>query len=125
MRRHDIEGPADLVEEVVRIHGLDKVESVALPRMDGVARPTATPQQMMERKIMNHCPKDERVKAFSVLEEDESGKITFKSLKQMAKESKEPWTDEELQEMIDLADKDGDGAVSQEEFFRVLEMKQR
>ena len=35
--------PADIVEEVVRIHGLDKVASVALPRADGVARPTATP----------------------------------------------------------------------------------
>ncbi len=51
LRRHDIEGPADLVEEVVRIHGLDKVESVALPRVDGVARPTATPQQLLERKL--------------------------------------------------------------------------
>ncbi|WP_271078946.1 phenylalanine--tRNA ligase subunit beta [Aurantiacibacter sp. MUD61] len=51
LRRHDIEGPADLVEEVVRIHGLDNVESVALPRADGVARPTATPQQQMERKL--------------------------------------------------------------------------
>jgi len=51
LRRHDIEGPADLVEEVVRIHGLDKVESVALPRMDGVARPTATPAQLLERKL--------------------------------------------------------------------------
>ena len=50
-RRHDIEGPADLVEEVVRIHGLDKVESVALPRADGVARPTATPLQLIERKL--------------------------------------------------------------------------
>ena len=51
LRRHDIEGPADLVEEVVRIHGLDKVESVALPRADGVARPTATPQQTLERRL--------------------------------------------------------------------------
>ena len=50
-RRHDIEGPADLVEEVVRIHGLDKVESVALPRAEGVARPTATPLQQIERKL--------------------------------------------------------------------------
>jgi len=49
--RPDIEGPADLVEEVVRIHGLDKVESVALPRADGVARPTATPQQLLERGL--------------------------------------------------------------------------
>ncbi|MEO0642527.1 MAG: phenylalanine--tRNA ligase subunit beta [Pseudomonadota bacterium] len=51
LRRHDIEGSADLVEEVVRIHGLDKVESVALPRVEGVARPTATPQQIMERRL--------------------------------------------------------------------------
>jgi len=51
LRRHDIEGPADLVEEIVRIHGLDKVESVPLPRVDGVARPTASPQQMLERKL--------------------------------------------------------------------------
>lgn len=51
LRRHDIEGAADLVEEVVRIHGLDKVESVALPRAEGVARPTATPQQKLERSL--------------------------------------------------------------------------
>ena len=50
-RRHDIEGPADLVEEVVRVHGLDRVESVALPRAEGVARPTASPQQVMERRL--------------------------------------------------------------------------
>ena len=51
LRRRDIEGPADLVEEVVRIHGLDKVASVALPRVEGVARPTATPQQKLERSL--------------------------------------------------------------------------
>ncbi|MFY8049780.1 MAG: phenylalanine--tRNA ligase subunit beta, partial [Erythrobacter sp.] len=51
LRRHDIEGPADLVEEVVRIHGLDKVASVALPRVEGVARPTATAQQKLERGL--------------------------------------------------------------------------
>ncbi len=50
-RRHDIEGPADLVEEVVRIHGLGKVESVAMPRAEGVAKPTATPQQQLERRL--------------------------------------------------------------------------
>ncbi len=51
LRRRDIEGPADLVEEVVRIHGLDKVASVSLPRAEGVARPTATPQQKLERGL--------------------------------------------------------------------------
>ena len=49
--RPDIDGAADIVEEVVRIHGLDNVASVALPRTDGVARPTATPAQKLERRL--------------------------------------------------------------------------
>jgi len=49
--RRDIQGTADIVEEVVRIEGLDKVPSVPLPRAPGVARPTATPLQKMERKL--------------------------------------------------------------------------
>ncbi|WP_404482706.1 phenylalanine--tRNA ligase subunit beta [Novosphingobium sp. BL-52-GroH] len=49
--RPDVDGAADIVEEVVRIHGLDKVQSVALPRADGVARPTATPAQALERRV--------------------------------------------------------------------------
>jgi phenylalanyl-tRNA synthetase beta chain len=49
--RPDIDGAADIVEEVVRIHGLDNVESVPLPRADGVARPTATPTQALERRV--------------------------------------------------------------------------
>jgi phenylalanyl-tRNA synthetase beta chain len=48
--RRDIHGTADIVEEVVRIEGLDKLPSTPLPRADGVARPTATPLQMLERR---------------------------------------------------------------------------
>ena len=49
--RRDVDGPADLVEEVIRIEGIDKVESVPLPRAPGVARPTATPEQKLERRV--------------------------------------------------------------------------
>ena len=49
--RRDVDGPADLVEEVVRITGLDHVVSTPLPRADGVAKPTATPIQKIERKV--------------------------------------------------------------------------
>lgn len=49
--RPDIAGAPDIVEEVVRIWGLDNIESVALPRVDGVARPTATPAQKLERRL--------------------------------------------------------------------------
>ena len=49
--RRDVDGPADLVEEVIRIDGIDKVASVPLPRVPGVARPTATPEQKLERRL--------------------------------------------------------------------------
>ncbi|MEY4952640.1 MAG: hypothetical protein RL299_1064, partial [Pseudomonadota bacterium] len=49
--RPDVDGAPDLVEEVVRIHGLDNIASAPLPRADGVARPTATPAQKLERKL--------------------------------------------------------------------------
>jgi phenylalanyl-tRNA synthetase beta chain len=49
--RRDVDGPADLVEEVVRIIGLDHVPSTPLPRSESVARPTATPMQKIERRV--------------------------------------------------------------------------
>jgi phenylalanyl-tRNA synthetase beta chain len=48
--RRDVDGPADLVEEISRMVGFDAIPSTPLPRADGVARPTATRGQMIERK---------------------------------------------------------------------------
>jgi phenylalanyl-tRNA synthetase beta chain len=49
--RRDVEGPADLVEEVARIVGYDEVPSTPLARAPGVAKPTATRSQLMERRV--------------------------------------------------------------------------
>jgi phenylalanyl-tRNA synthetase beta chain len=49
--RPDVDGAPDIVEEVVRVYGLDKVTSAALPRAEGVARPTATAEQRLERRL--------------------------------------------------------------------------
>jgi phenylalanyl-tRNA synthetase beta chain len=49
--RRDVEGQADLVEEVARIEGYDKVPSMPLNRAPGVAKPTATRSQLMERRV--------------------------------------------------------------------------
>jgi phenylalanyl-tRNA synthetase beta chain len=43
--RSDVHGPADLVEEIVRIHGLEKVPSTPMARPSAVARPILTPAQ--------------------------------------------------------------------------------
>ena len=48
--RRDVDGSADVVEEVIRIVGLDNVVSTPLPRPDGVARATATRGQTIERR---------------------------------------------------------------------------
>jgi phenylalanyl-tRNA synthetase beta chain len=49
--RRDVEGQADLVEEVARITGYDRVPSTPLDRAPGVAKPTATRSQLMERRV--------------------------------------------------------------------------
>jgi phenylalanyl-tRNA synthetase beta chain len=49
--RRDVDGSADIVEEIVRMVGLEHVPSTPLPRADGVAKPTATPMQTLERKL--------------------------------------------------------------------------
>jgi phenylalanyl-tRNA synthetase beta chain len=49
--RHDVDGPADLVEEVARIEGYDKIPSIPMERAAGVAKPTATQSQLRERRV--------------------------------------------------------------------------
>jgi len=49
--RRDVDGQADLVEEVARITGYDNVPSTPLDRAPGVAHPTATRSQLAERRV--------------------------------------------------------------------------
>jgi phenylalanyl-tRNA synthetase beta chain len=49
--RRDVDGSADIVEEIARIHGFDHVVAEPLRRTPGVARPTATPEQLIERRV--------------------------------------------------------------------------
>jgi phenylalanyl-tRNA synthetase beta chain len=48
--RPDIHGAADLVEEVVRIAGIDRIPAVALPRVSGVSKPVLTERQKRARR---------------------------------------------------------------------------
>ncbi|CAG9820268.1 unnamed protein product [Phaedon cochleariae] len=76
--------------------------------------------QLMSIKMAEKDSKEEIMKAFRLFDDDETGKISFKNLKRVAKELGENLTDEELQEMIDEADRDGDGEINQDEFLRIM-----
>ncbi|KAJ4463006.1 putative Cell division control protein 31 [Paratrimastix pyriformis] len=76
--------------------------------------------EMMTTKMAEKDPREEILKAFRLFDDDDTGKISFKNLKRVAKELGENMTDEELQEMIDEADRDGDGEINEEEFLRIM-----
>eukprot|EP00040_Diaphanoeca_grandis_P005319 m.32331 g.32331 ORF g.32331 m.32331 type:complete len:164 (-) comp16625_c2_seq1:83-574(-) len=76
--------------------------------------------KMMTEKMAEKDTKEEILKAFSLFDDDKTGKISFKNLKRVARELGEKLTDEELQEMIDEADRDNDGEVNQDEFMRIM-----
>lgn len=49
--RPDLHGPADLVEEVLRLAGLDKLPATPLPRLKGIAEPVLTERQRRARRV--------------------------------------------------------------------------
>ncbi|XP_013772289.1 caltractin-like isoform X2 [Limulus polyphemus] len=75
---------------------------------------------VMSTRMAEKDINEEIMKAFQLFDDDNTGKISFKNLKRVAKELGENLTDEELQEMIEEADRDGDGEVNQEEFLRIM-----
>ena len=63
--------------------------------------------------MANRDPRDESLKSFRLFDDDETGTISLKNLRRVAKELGENMTDDELQEVIDFCDKDGRGEISQ------------
>ncbi|KAG8458306.1 hypothetical protein KFE25_005153 [Diacronema lutheri] len=79
--------------------------------------------EMMTGKMGDRDSPEEIMRVFKLFDDDETGRISFKNLKRVARELGENMTDEELQEMINKADMDGDGEVNEEEFLRIMTYK--
>jgi len=76
--------------------------------------------EIMSIKMMERDPIEEMKKAFQLICEEGYDKITLKSLKKVADELGENMTKEELQEMIDEADRDQDGEIGEEDFIKIM-----
>eukprot|EP00696_Hemimastix_kukwesjijk_P008159 gnl/Hemi2/20321_TR6741_c0_g1_i1.p1 gnl/Hemi2/20321_TR6741_c0_g1~~gnl/Hemi2/20321_TR6741_c0_g1_i1.p1 ORF type:complete len:171 (-),score=62.90 gnl/Hemi2/20321_TR6741_c0_g1_i1:129-641(-) len=75
---------------------------------------------IMAQKIAERDPMEEIRKAFMLFDDDNTGKISLKNLKRIAKELGEDLPETELQAMIDEFDKDRDGLISEAEFFNIM-----
>ena len=75
----------------------------------------------MTEKFSERNPKEEAILAFDLFDEDKKGKINIKNLKKAVKEINENLSDNELKAIIEEFDTDGDGAISKEDFLKIMD----
>merc|ERR1712188_124301 len=79
--------------------------------------------QMMTGKMGEKDTREDIEKVFKLFDNDSTNKISFRNLARVAEELGENIDDEELQDMINQADRDGDGEINCDEFYRIMKKK--
>jgi centrin-1 len=77
---------------------------------------------IMTQKMLERAPVEEKKKVFHLICEEGQDKITLKSLQKIAKELGENISVEELQEMIEEADRDRDREIGEDDFLKVMKI---
>ena len=79
--------------------------------------------EMATPKMQSRDTREEIMKVFALFDDDQTGRITLRNLKRVAKELAETMSDAELMEMIERADTDQDGEISPDEFYGIMTKK--
>merc|ERR1711903_247730 len=75
------------------------------------------------KKMGEKDTREDIEKVFKLFDDDNTNKISFRNLARVAEELGENIDDEELQDMINQADRDGDGEINIDEFYRIMKKK--
>merc|ERR1712138_190293 len=75
---------------------------------------------MLAEKMNQKDGKEEMLKGFKLFDDDNTGKISMKNFKRVAKELGENLTDQELEAILGEADTDKDGEINEAEFLNVM-----
>ena len=59
--------------------------------------------------LLQRDPREDFLKAFKLFDDDDTGKISLRNLRRVARELDENMSEDELRAMIDEFDKDNDG----------------
>lgn len=77
----------------------------------------------MSKNLEDRYSRNEIKKIFDLFDENKSQKINFQNLRTIADEIGEAITDDELNEIIEEADKDGDGELNFQEFYNIMKRR--
>jgi len=77
----------------------------------------------MTARISDKDSKEDIRKVFLLFNDDNSQGITIKNLRRIAQELGEQMDDAELNEMIERADSNHDGIVTEEDFYNIMTKK--
>lgn len=78
---------------------------------------------LMTARVSDKDSRENIRKIFNLFDDEKTGFISIKNLRRVAKELGETIDESELQEMVERADTNGDGLVSEEEFYNIITKK--
>ena len=103
----------DEIRQIYQEYGKDIREKITQEEFIEIAIP----------RLPDRHSKEYIQKIFQYFDLENTGKITIRNLKKIAHEIGENLTDEELKEIMEEADRDGDGYIGFDDFYRIMKKR--